>query len=104
MLYQIYNSRLWLVYTIRYNPAARAVNSTRLIFGGTHIRNGWQLTLRPAIGGGYILRGHEVYSLFRPIFYYRGDEMMAIRYGLYKAHYWTWTNSIPEFNTVSKLN
>ncbi|XP_065888604.1 N-acetylgalactosamine-6-sulfatase-like isoform X1 [Dysidea avara] len=33
----------------------------------------------------------------RTIFYYRGDEMMAARNGLYKAHYWTWTNSIEEF-------
>ena len=36
----------------------------------------------------------------RTIFYYRGDEMMAVRYGMYKAHYWTWTNSIEEFNRV----
>ncbi len=34
----------------------------------------------------------------RAIFYYRGDEMMAVRVGMYKAHYWTWTNSIEEFN------
>lgn len=34
----------------------------------------------------------------RPIFFYRGDEMMAIRYGLYKAHYWTWSNSWEEFH------
>ncbi|XP_028392408.1 N-acetylgalactosamine-6-sulfatase-like isoform X2 [Dendronephthya gigantea] len=33
----------------------------------------------------------------RPIFYYRGDEMMAVRYGSYKAHYWTWTNSLSEY-------
>ena len=33
----------------------------------------------------------------RPIFYYRGNEMMAVRVGMYKAHYWTWTNSIEEF-------
>ncbi|XP_018412824.1 PREDICTED: N-acetylgalactosamine-6-sulfatase [Nanorana parkeri] len=32
----------------------------------------------------------------RPIFFYRGDEMMAVRLGLYKAHYWTWTNSWEE--------
>ena len=25
---------------------------------------------------------------------------MAVRNGLYKAHYWTWTNSIEEFNRV----
>ncbi|XP_030060454.1 N-acetylgalactosamine-6-sulfatase isoform X2 [Microcaecilia unicolor] len=29
----------------------------------------------------------------RPILYYRGNEMMAVRVGLYKAHYWTWSNS-----------
>ncbi|KAK1163533.1 N-acetylgalactosamine-6-sulfatase [Acipenser oxyrinchus oxyrinchus] len=33
----------------------------------------------------------------RPIFYYRGNEMMAVRMGQYKAHYWTWSNSWEEF-------
>ncbi|XP_038066860.1 N-acetylgalactosamine-6-sulfatase-like isoform X1 [Patiria miniata] len=37
-------------------------------------------------------------NINKPIFYYRGNEMMAIRIGLYKAHYWTWTNSIKEFD------
>ncbi|XP_078066618.1 N-acetylgalactosamine-6-sulfatase isoform X3 [Mustelus asterias] len=32
----------------------------------------------------------------RPVFYYRGNELMAVRLGLYKAHYWTWTNSWEE--------
>lgn len=32
----------------------------------------------------------------RSIFYYRGNEMMAVRLGMYKAHYWTWTNSWAE--------
>ncbi|XP_033626135.1 N-acetylgalactosamine-6-sulfatase-like isoform X2 [Asterias rubens] len=36
-------------------------------------------------------------DLNKPIYYYRGNEMMAVRIGLYKAHYWTWTNSISEF-------
>ena len=27
----------------------------------------------------------------RPIWYYRGNELMAVRYGHYKAHYWLWT-------------
>ncbi|XP_056134904.1 N-acetylgalactosamine-6-sulfatase [Lampris incognitus] len=33
----------------------------------------------------------------RPIFYYRGNELMAVRLGPYKAHYWTWSNSWKEF-------
>ncbi|XP_029904575.1 N-acetylgalactosamine-6-sulfatase isoform X1 [Myripristis murdjan] len=33
----------------------------------------------------------------RPIFYYRGNELMAVRIGPYKAHYWTWSNSWEEF-------
>lgn len=33
----------------------------------------------------------------RPIFFYRGNEMMAVRIGNYKAHYWTWTNSVEEY-------
>ena len=36
----------------------------------------------------------------RPLFYYRGDEMMAVRYGLYKAHYWTWTNTLSEYEQI----
>ncbi|XP_068595327.1 N-acetylgalactosamine-6-sulfatase [Brachionichthys hirsutus] len=35
----------------------------------------------------------------RPVFYYRGNELMAVRLGLYKAHYWTWSNSWAEFNS-----
>ncbi|KAL3860549.1 hypothetical protein ACJMK2_010665 [Sinanodonta woodiana] len=34
----------------------------------------------------------------RPLFYYRGNELMAVRLGIYKAHLWTWTNSIQEYN------
>lgn len=34
----------------------------------------------------------------RPVFYYRGNELMAVRYGLYKAHLWTWSNSWKEFS------
>ncbi|XP_068941655.1 N-acetylgalactosamine-6-sulfatase isoform X2 [Petaurus breviceps papuanus] len=34
----------------------------------------------------------------RPIFYYRGNELMAVRVGQYKAHFWTWSNSWEEFN------
>lgn len=39
----------------------------------------------------------------RTIFFYRGNEMMAVRNGQYKAHYWTWTNSLDEFNKVIVL-
>ncbi|XP_038664359.1 N-acetylgalactosamine-6-sulfatase, partial [Scyliorhinus canicula] len=34
--------------------------------------------------------------IHRPVFYYRGNELMAVRFGGYKAHYWTWTNSWEE--------
>ncbi|XP_032320470.1 N-acetylgalactosamine-6-sulfatase isoform X5 [Camelus ferus] len=33
----------------------------------------------------------------RPIFYYRGNTLMAVTLGQYKAHFWTWTNSWEEF-------
>ncbi|KAL1439781.1 hypothetical protein MTO96_009635 [Rhipicephalus appendiculatus] len=33
----------------------------------------------------------------RPIFYYRGNELMAIRSGLYKAHFWCWTDFWEDF-------
>ncbi|XP_030232712.1 N-acetylgalactosamine-6-sulfatase isoform X2 [Gadus morhua] len=35
----------------------------------------------------------------RPIFYYRGNQLMAVRLGPYKAHYWTWSNSLEEFES-----
>ncbi|XP_026690057.2 N-acetylgalactosamine-6-sulfatase [Ciona intestinalis] len=35
----------------------------------------------------------------RPIFHYRGNALFAVRYGLHKAHYWTWTNSWEEYNS-----
>ena len=37
------------------------------------------------------------------MFFYRGNEMMAVRYGLYKAHYWTWSNSWEEFHVSCTL-
>lgn len=35
----------------------------------------------------------------RPIYYYRGNELMAVRLGQYKAHFWTWSNSWEQFKT-----
>ncbi|CAG5131024.1 unnamed protein product [Candidula unifasciata] len=40
----------------------------------------------------------------RPVFYYRGDLLMAIRVGQYKAHLWTWSNSWSEFQNGSGVN
>ncbi|XP_077866671.1 N-acetylgalactosamine-6-sulfatase-like [Saccoglossus kowalevskii] len=31
----------------------------------------------------------------KTIFYYRGNELMAARRGMYKAHFWTWSEGIP---------
>ncbi|XP_060694298.1 N-acetylgalactosamine-6-sulfatase [Hemiscyllium ocellatum] len=36
----------------------------------------------------------------RPVFYYRGNELMAVRFDLYKAHYWTWSNSWEELQQI----
>ena len=33
----------------------------------------------------------------RALFHYRGNRLMAIRSGPYKAHFWTWTNSWEQF-------
>ncbi|XP_077842850.1 N-acetylgalactosamine-6-sulfatase isoform X4 [Macaca mulatta] len=33
----------------------------------------------------------------RPVFYYRGDTLMATTLGQHKAHFWTWTNSWENF-------
>ncbi|KAI4830108.1 hypothetical protein KUCAC02_001761 [Chaenocephalus aceratus] len=45
-----------------------------------------------------VLLNHPHKQGNRPIFYYRGNELMAVRIGQYKAHYWTWSNSLEEFN------
>lgn len=34
-----------------------------------------------------------------PVFFYRGNELFAIRYGMYKAHYWTWTEFEWQYET-----
>ena len=44
-----------------------------------------------------------IFPQHRPIFYYRGNEMMAVRWQQYKAHYWTWTNGQEEFDRVSTV-
>ncbi|XP_022438618.1 N-acetylgalactosamine-6-sulfatase isoform X1 [Delphinapterus leucas] len=36
----------------------------------------------------------------RPVFYYRGNTLMAVTRGQYKAHFWTWTNSWEEFRQL----
>uniref|UniRef100_A0A673A7U9 N-acetylgalactosamine-6-sulfatase n=1 Tax=Sphaeramia orbicularis TaxID=375764 RepID=A0A673A7U9_9TELE len=43
-----------------------------------------------------LLWGRQLDKLM-PIFFYRGNELMAVRLGQYKAHYWTWSNSWEEF-------
>jgi len=43
-----------------------------------------------------VLSGKDTESN-RAIFHYRGNELFAVRFGLYKAHYWTWTNSLEEY-------
>ena len=37
-----------------------------------------------------ILTNKEQAVIDRPVFFYRGNEMMAVRVGAYKAHYWLW--------------
>ena len=44
-----------------------------------------------------ILTGKSIVN--RPLFHYRGNELMAVRFGYYKAHLWTWTNSLSEFHS-----
>ncbi|XP_005724416.1 N-acetylgalactosamine-6-sulfatase [Pundamilia nyererei] len=52
-----------------------------------HIKEG-------SVRGCMVATGTEI---GRPIYYYRGNELMAVRLGEYKAHYWTWSNSWEEF-------
>lgn len=39
----------------------------------------------------------------RAVFHYRGNTLFAVRWGMYKAHLWTWTNSWEEYQTVGIL-
>merc|ERR1712168_1256538 len=36
-------------------------------------------------------------TIERSVFFYRGNELMAVRHGLHKIHLWTWMNSESEF-------
>ncbi len=36
----------------------------------------------------------------RPVFYYRGNLLMAVRSGSYKMHLWTWTTPQEEIDKV----
>ncbi|XP_011783466.1 PREDICTED: N-acetylgalactosamine-6-sulfatase [Colobus angolensis palliatus] len=47
------------------------------------------LNLLPALLQGWLMD--------RPVFYYRGDTLMATTLGQHKAHFWTWTNSWENF-------
>ncbi|XP_074257473.1 N-acetylgalactosamine-6-sulfatase isoform X3 [Saimiri boliviensis] len=47
------------------------------------------LNLLPALLQGRVMD--------RPVFYYRGDTLMAATLGQHKAHFWTWTNSWENF-------
>ena len=48
-----------------------------------------------------VISGGDKDAFDRPIFHYRGNELFAVRTGVYKAHLWTWTNG--EFATVYRL-
>ena len=43
----------------------------------------------------------EGLSFERPVFFYRGDLLFAVRMGPYKMHLWTWTTPQSELDKVS---
>jgi len=44
------------------------------------------------------LLNHQEFE--RPVFYYRGDLLFAVRHGPYKMHLWTWTTPQSELDKV----
>ena len=47
---------------------------------------------------GSLVRGEE---FERPVFFYRGNTLFAVRFGPYKMHLWTWTTPQSELDLVS---
>ena len=43
---------------------------------------------------------NETESDTRPVFYYRGNLLYAVRQGDYKMHQWTWTTPMNEIKHV----
>ena len=39
----------------------------------------------------------------RPVFYYRGNLLFAVRFGNYKMHLWTWTTPQKELDQVPEI-
>ena len=46
---------------------------------------------------GSLVRGEEFQ---RPVFFYRGNTLFAVRFGPYKMHLWTWTTPQSELDLV----
>jgi arylsulfatase A len=46
---------------------------------------------------GALLKGE---TFDRPVFFYRGDLLFAVRFGPYKMHLWTWTTPQSELDQV----
>lgn len=56
------------------------------------------MDLTPVIFRGVVEEEQQLVekTFERPIFHYRGNELFAVRFGLHKAHLWTWTNGWDE--------
>ena len=107
MLFFWYNFRPIFYYIFRGDESISAIQEcTRLIFLETFSYHDNYVSvsiLSGIISDVYVIFWYNFRCLyvifwynFRPIFYYRGDELMAVRQGMYKAHLWTWTNSLDE--------